>query len=396
MDKDLKKTFRKAKEIRIEAPEKAGIKRILITYADKNPVRKSGVVRPSIVQRSQKYALKIKTMPIALALILLLSGGTAFAAEGALPGNTLYPIKTEVNEEIRGWFALNAEAKANFHAKIAEERLEETEELAVRGELTEEFRARLEVLFEERVNAVEDRIADLEADGRVEAAAELRTHLEAMLEAHESILEQLDSGETLPVVMKVRARLQTAIENRTDSEAEFRGRADVDVEAAAKGAVTAAENKIAEVTRFLENNETKLGVDAFARAEARLTLAEDTFAEGEAKLNAGAYADAFILFHKAMRIAQEAKFIAAAHIRLNFDRDTNGRLMFRFNGDSNEGTEENANTDEENDTDNSDDEATNDDPSDDDESDVDVDGDVNIDVGDDSVDIDVDGEINLP
>src|SRR3990167_8075701 len=225
MDKDLKKTFRKAKEIRLEAPEKAGIKRILITYADKNPVRKSGVVRPSIVQRSQKYALKIKTMPIALALILLLSGGTAFAAEGALPGNTLYPIKTEVNEEIRGWFALSAEAEANFHTKIAEERLEETEELAVRGELTEEFRARLEALFEERVKAEEDRIADLEADGRVEAAAELRTHLEAMLEAHESILAQIDNGEILPILMRIRARLNSAMESRINSEAEFRGQA---------------------------------------------------------------------------------------------------------------------------------------------------------------------------
>ena len=406
MDRDLRKTLGKAKDIKLEAQEKADIKHVLITYADTKParlasarsrlVRKSDVVRLSIMQRSQKQALKIKTMPIALALILIISGGTAFAAEGTLPGDTLYPIKTEVNEEVRGWFAIGADARANLHARFAEERLEEAEELAVMGELTEEFRARLEERFEERVSFFGERIAALEADGRTEAAAELRTRLEAMLEAHETILEQLDNGDVLPILMRIRAHLNATMEDRIDTEAEFRGRAEIDVEAAARGAMTAAENKIAEVERFLENNEAKLGVDVLARAEARLTLAEDTFAEGEAKLDAGAYADAFVLFHKALRIAHEAQLIAAAQIRLDFDI-VPGRFMFHFDGDLDDAEDADADDDSDTDTtDDADDDSSSDNQDDEDESDVDVDGDVDIDVDDDSIDVDLDTEVDLP
>ncbi|HEV8666577.1 MAG TPA: hypothetical protein VN665_01875, partial [Candidatus Paceibacterota bacterium] len=40
-------------------------------------------------------------VPIALLLVVGLSGGTAFAAEGALPGNPLYAVKVNVNEPVQ-------------------------------------------------------------------------------------------------------------------------------------------------------------------------------------------------------------------------------------------------------------------------------------------------------
>jgi len=383
MEKELKDIFDKAKNITLENAEKANIKRILTTHAEQIPVRKHGLVRLN-KQRSQKYALRLKTMPIALTLILLLSGGTAVAAEGSLPGDFLYPVKTEVNEGVRGWFAVGSEAKAGLHADIAARRLEEAEDLAARGELTEEFRARLESRFEERVELFEAKIGELEADGNVEAAARLSSRLEAELQAHEEILARLDGGEMLSIIAKVRSRLQNAIEARMRAETEIHARADVEVKAAAEGVLVAAENKISEVEKFINQNENRLGADVTAQARARLELAKNTVAEGEVELEAEAYANAFNLFYRAIRIAQEAQLIASAHIRLNVDI-TPGMFMFRFGED--------ADVESTNDVDTNDSDSDSNEPAD--EADISGEGSVDIDAGDGSVDIDVDGEVDI-
>lgn len=72
------------------------------------------------------------------ALALMVTGGTSYAAQGSVPGDTLYPVKVEVNETVRSAFAFSNEAKAVLQAKLAAERLEEAETLAARGQLNAE------------------------------------------------------------------------------------------------------------------------------------------------------------------------------------------------------------------------------------------------------------------
>ena len=48
------------------------------------------------------------------ALALVLCGGTAYAAESALPGDILYPVKLHVDETVQGAFAVtDAEKRAD-------------------------------------------------------------------------------------------------------------------------------------------------------------------------------------------------------------------------------------------------------------------------------------------
>jgi hypothetical protein len=62
---------------------------------------------------------------LAAVLILILVGaGTVTASTGSLPGDTLYPVKT-ATEKVQGFFTFNGEAKANFHMKLAQRRLDE-------------------------------------------------------------------------------------------------------------------------------------------------------------------------------------------------------------------------------------------------------------------------------
>lgn len=317
MEKHLKDIFKKAKGVVLEKSEKADVRRLLVAYTETHPVRESTFARLG-EQRSQKFAFT-RTMPIVLVLLLLVGGGTAVAAQGALPGDVLYPVKTEINEGVRGWFAVGTEAKAKLDADLAVRRLEEAEELAASGELTEELKARLEARFEERAERAENRIAELEAEGKSEAAAELSSRLEAALEAHEDILTSIDerAENIASILARVRARIESAAEAREEAEIRIRARVEADVETAAERMKAVAEKRIADVRQFMEERRSRFGASALARAEAELELADEAVAEGEARLEAEAYGEALRLFQAAFRNAERAHVILATSLRLS-------------------------------------------------------------------------------
>src|SRR5688500_13589881 len=98
-------------------------------------------------------------MAIALVIALLLTGGASVAADQALPGDTLYPFKVHVNEQVSGWVAVSDEARAELDAWRAGRRLAEAEELVVKNRIDAETRADLEARFDAHAEKFLDRIA---------------------------------------------------------------------------------------------------------------------------------------------------------------------------------------------------------------------------------------------
>src|SRR3989344_5335559 len=81
-------------------------------------------------------------MGIILAILLAISAGVSYSAESSLPGDVLYPIKTDLNERIQGWLALSAKAESEHQANLAIRRLEEAEKLKAEGKLNAELKSR--------------------------------------------------------------------------------------------------------------------------------------------------------------------------------------------------------------------------------------------------------------
>lgn len=72
-------------------------------------------------------------LAIAVVLVLILvSGSMVTASASSLPGDILYPVKT-ATEKVQGFFTFGSEAKASFHMKLAQRRLNELELLAERN-----------------------------------------------------------------------------------------------------------------------------------------------------------------------------------------------------------------------------------------------------------------------
>lgn len=323
---DLDKIFEFLPKVRLSGREKDLLRHQILTFVRQGaPVRQVMQEGRSSFLRFLIWERKPVMFGIIVALIIAVSGGTSVAAQNAVPGDFLHPIKVAINEKVRQALAFTPEAKAKVEIDIATERLSEAEKVSARGELSADVRAKIEANFEEFAKRVEDRIAALEAEGKTEAAADLRANFEVALKVHDRILailadrEKDDTGQLKDLVKTVKASVQTTVKARAEAEAKVRAEGRPAVEAAARGKMNAAENKISEVKSFLGKVEGRLGADGVAEAKAKLEAAEKAFAEGKAELEAKSFAAAFASFGDAARLAQEAKLEAKAEAELKIE-----------------------------------------------------------------------------
>ncbi|MDP2593713.1 MAG: DUF5667 domain-containing protein [bacterium] len=326
MNKDFRKLFEKAKQIKLYAEEKEEMRAKLELFVEKHPVRKAGVLRHLFSERSEfnvsvfsemltlkALIKKLQFMSIAIIIAIILGGGASFAAESSLPGDTLYPVKIGINEEVRSFAAFSSESQARWDARRAERRLEEAEKLAVSGNLDSETRVKIESRFENHARDFEKFAEKAEVKNGARVGIELHSEFEGTLNAHESLLTNIASaesgakGEVESILVKVRAGLQTSAQSRGEAEAKVSSETGAEFKAAAEGKLKAAENKIEEVRNFIEKIDSSVSGETETSADIKIGEAEEILARGKAELEAGEYGKAFVSFGDVIRAAQEAK-----------------------------------------------------------------------------------------
>jgi hypothetical protein len=116
-------------------------KGVRLTEAERSRVL--AALRAAAVPRSvpspffaSRYAFRFAVAFAVLVIMVGVGGGAAYAAQDALPGDALYPVKVAVTEPIEGALAASPEAKRAWNAKVAETRLDEAAALAKKGALT--------------------------------------------------------------------------------------------------------------------------------------------------------------------------------------------------------------------------------------------------------------------
>lgn len=201
-------------------------------------------------------------MPIVLILALLLSGSVSVAANNTVPGDILYPIKVNVNEQLHSAVSFSNESKAAFEAERANRRLVEAEQLAAQGKLTAEVAADLNARFVEESDASRAYLADVEKENP-EAAAKISANLEAALGTHEQALAALSGHEA--------AQIQASVtQERTDSASALAS-AEMKAKAAATTTTkTQVEGHVDESSTKNASNTNSVGVNAAAKLQLNL------------------------------------------------------------------------------------------------------------------------------
>lgn len=264
---------------------------------------------------------KRKYIPIAIVLGLLLSGTASYAAEGALPGDLLYPIKVSVNEKVVSALAVSAESKATLEAKFAERRLSEATNLAAENKLTADNSAKLSSDFAKHADEAVAETEKLEKKNPAVAIG-LASNFESNLVAHEALLAGVNvkgKTDTLRAVVRAKALLVSKFRINAEGDAEVSARSIQSIDARKATGVSpsvkgdarikeetaiAVGNKakasIKEAQSLLAKASGKLDASTLANAKAQITLAVALSTEGDTLIKSGDFAGAFHSYQDAL------------------------------------------------------------------------------------------------
>lgn len=250
---------KKSDSIRMRASERRELRERLVSYMEYHPV-----VRTAATPKARKKSVEsIVSDPFKIIFInmtyvrsfagvfaLFLVVGVPLIAERAVPGDILYPVKVQFNEEVRSTLSLSPYAKVEWETQRLERRIAEARLLADEGRLTQEIEAEVAQAVKEHTSAAQKEIATLRESDSDEAAIAEITFASALAVQSEVLEGKVASDEA----------------NKTDTE----GRSVVALAGAVAEARTSAENTQANTPPSFEK--------LLGRVELETTRAYELFA----------------------------------------------------------------------------------------------------------------------
>lgn len=177
-------TLLRALRVIMLPPEiKTRLRAELSAYADLHTLKDA---RPHPLVRSPfaSFILPARSLYAgALTLFLMVAGGTqaSFAAEDAVPGDILYPVKVALSEPLSFVLTTSTAGKAELAARFASRRVDEAATLSSVGKLDEKTAEELADRFDSHVDVVAKETDTLESKGEISASLAVRTDLEQKL-----------------------------------------------------------------------------------------------------------------------------------------------------------------------------------------------------------------------
>jgi len=188
-DRWLKKYAKEARDIRLHAWEKrAMLREVMGPMKAPSPYYFLGTLVSQYHKRAFALAMAV--------IVILTSGGTSLAATSSLPGDTLYTIKVNVNEELQNLVALTPIAKAKVAVNRTTTRLKEAETLSKQGRLTDEKKDILETNIAKHADVIKQNVATLASENATATVKEVIEDLKSSIEEHESALTSIAATTT--------------------------------------------------------------------------------------------------------------------------------------------------------------------------------------------------------
>lgn len=173
-----------AEKTRLKAMERNDLRERILTYMEYHPLPKE---LQSEVKVGKTLWNPARTAAIVAAVrdfstttyaragagafaVFLMIVSVPFVAEKSVPGDVLYPIKTNINETILGQFANSPYEKVTFETELMERRISEARLLKKEGKLTDEVEASIAEDVKSHAQAAQESITMLKANDADEGA----------------------------------------------------------------------------------------------------------------------------------------------------------------------------------------------------------------------------------
>ncbi len=160
-------------------------------------MRENVAQRPMLSPWSQFFFSK-RSQAAFLSIVIVIGygGSVSLAAEGALPGDILYPVKTRVTEPVaRLITATSPAAEAKFETRLLEKRLEEAESLETDKKLDSMLKQEVRKVIREQSIKAKKKIKDVEDDDVASVALSVATSTATVATSSPEILSKKTSEE---------------------------------------------------------------------------------------------------------------------------------------------------------------------------------------------------------
>lgn len=330
MNEDFGHIFEDIKRESLTGTERAQMREALLSHMERNPAKAPWSVRIAspISILSGIFAAprpsNLRLAPAGVALVFVATFGTAYAAEGALPGDALYAIKRGVNEPLQEVLALSDEAQVSWQTEKIERRLVEAEALIAKGNLTPIAQTDLETEIQTSVQKIDKSIEKIALKSGTTAVAAAQSDLEAALIGHAEVLVALSSAldtatAAEPIVLSVLSQAEQAQSARLSHEADAVAQKDGRAIRAAAFQNKEKARQAVNTVRAKASSALVAGTTTAEVAKTGASVAEEAITEAEEKLKVGDYGAAFATFQEVLRTVKTIEVHLDASERLNTD-----------------------------------------------------------------------------
>lgn len=171
--------------------EKAEVFQRISKHMQRNPIPLDPTPSLSYFWHFHKLAASFM---IALLILTAGSGTVAYAAEGTVPGDTLYTVKVGVTEPLIDMaLSFDPERQAEWERRRIKRRLKEAEHLSVLEELKPEHIELLEQHVERRMERLEEHLEEVPE----ELQSLIQERVDDVMRRHEEFLEHVESGDII-------------------------------------------------------------------------------------------------------------------------------------------------------------------------------------------------------
>jgi hypothetical protein len=262
------------------------------------------------MQERRSYFFTLFSMrPVALMLVAVLfisSAGVSYAAEGALPGDALYAVKTHINEPLQGAFAVTASAKTAWAMSVAGARVQEAATLAAEGKLDQKTQQDLQASFSAHANIATNNI-EKQVAMSPDLGTEVATRFEAQLSEYQHVLAQVAQVSHVQT-----AELTNAVADENARVAGIRMNAESNANATSSSAAIAASRMRDAAMSAIDGSDSlvrsalgALAPSAAAQVALQLQDASNTISTGERYLTGNEVPRALATFRDALTATEK-------------------------------------------------------------------------------------------
>lgn len=252
------------------------------------------------------HVMFMNAKSFALLTVFLCTGVLSYAAEKALPGDSLYAVKTQFNENLQSFLTFSPQSKAKLEAALAEKRLVEAQKLAATDRLSPANDTQLQQSFQQHSNEFKKTVQSI-GTNEPDAAISLSNDFQTALVAHETVLKTLSTS-TSAVTINVGKEISSLDDVRKQAEGSVSNLLPEEIRALAIQKQLLTSSALNELSVYASSTASTTD-ETMLSLQIQIVAIEAISDKGTEALEAGKYFDAYVYFQTALR---EAKNVALA------------------------------------------------------------------------------------